>query len=261
MTRRREPDQPHPPARPGRRIPHALRVAAGLRRGGQVRAARSGAAVSAGGRAGGRRAGQGRHRRGADRSGPAGRGTAVPSGRAARLGHRARRTPRRAARVSRRAGRLPAPGVVAAAHRAAPPPRTADPALGRLDRGGTAGRGAGVRGGAAGALRGGLRSDPSDAEHGPRRGRRRGVGRPGAGGSVPRRAGDGGRRRGAARRGGDRGAAGRVDAVPARPLDVVVRILNNIRAWAAARPEQSAVALWAVELLLAAALASGAVAP
>ncbi|MGW4028098.1 transglutaminase-like domain-containing protein [Streptomyces sp. NPDC004838] len=37
---------------------------------------------------------------------------------------------------------------------------------------------------------------------------------------------------------------------PAAPLEVVVRILNNIRAWAAARPEQSAVALWAVELSL-----------
>ncbi|MER5769256.1 transglutaminase-like domain-containing protein [Streptomyces sp. NPDC001985] len=37
---------------------------------------------------------------------------------------------------------------------------------------------------------------------------------------------------------------------PASTLDVVVRILNNIRAWAAARPEQSAVALWAVELSL-----------
>ncbi|MFF0449413.1 tetratricopeptide repeat protein [Streptomyces sp. NPDC004609] len=37
---------------------------------------------------------------------------------------------------------------------------------------------------------------------------------------------------------------------PATPLEVVVRILNNIRAWAAARPEQSAVALWAVELSL-----------
>ncbi|MGW2045413.1 transglutaminase family protein [Streptomyces sp. NPDC001858] len=35
---------------------------------------------------------------------------------------------------------------------------------------------------------------------------------------------------------------------PADPLDVVVRILNNIRAWAAARPERSDVALWAVEL-------------
>ncbi|MEV7994457.1 transglutaminase-like domain-containing protein [Streptomyces sp. NPDC086077] len=38
--------------------------------------------------------------------------------------------------------------------------------------------------------------------------------------------------------------------VPADPLDVVVRILNNIRAWAAARPERSDVALWAVELSL-----------
>ncbi|WLQ36101.1 transglutaminase-like domain-containing protein [Streptomyces castrisilvae] len=37
---------------------------------------------------------------------------------------------------------------------------------------------------------------------------------------------------------------------PARPLEVVLRILNNIRAWAAARPEQMAVALWAVELSL-----------
>ncbi|GHH81413.1 hypothetical protein GCM10018793_38700 [Streptomyces sulfonofaciens] len=38
--------------------------------------------------------------------------------------------------------------------------------------------------------------------------------------------------------------------VPARPLDVLVRILNNIRAWAAARPEHSDVALWAVDLQL-----------
>ncbi|MGW3954379.1 transglutaminase family protein [Streptomyces sp. NPDC004752] len=38
--------------------------------------------------------------------------------------------------------------------------------------------------------------------------------------------------------------------VPAAPVDVVVRILNNIRAWAAARPERSDVALWAVELSL-----------
>lgn len=37
---------------------------------------------------------------------------------------------------------------------------------------------------------------------------------------------------------------------PAAPLDVVLRILNNIRAWAAARPERSDVALWAVELSL-----------
>ncbi|MET8946215.1 transglutaminase-like domain-containing protein [Streptomyces sp. NPDC004542] len=37
---------------------------------------------------------------------------------------------------------------------------------------------------------------------------------------------------------------------PADPLDVVVRILNNVRAWAAARPERSDVGLWAVELSL-----------
>ncbi|MFD3933356.1 transglutaminase-like domain-containing protein [Streptomyces sp. NPDC058614] len=37
---------------------------------------------------------------------------------------------------------------------------------------------------------------------------------------------------------------------PAEPLDVVMRILNNIRAWAAARPERSDVSLWAVELAL-----------
>ncbi|WKD32773.1 transglutaminase-like domain-containing protein [Streptomyces xanthophaeus] len=37
---------------------------------------------------------------------------------------------------------------------------------------------------------------------------------------------------------------------PARTLDIVQRILANIRAWAAARPEQSGVALWAVELSL-----------
>ncbi|MFJ3163695.1 transglutaminase family protein [Streptomyces kanasensis] len=37
---------------------------------------------------------------------------------------------------------------------------------------------------------------------------------------------------------------------PADPLDVVLRVLNNIRAWAAGRPERSDVALWAVELAL-----------
>lgn len=37
---------------------------------------------------------------------------------------------------------------------------------------------------------------------------------------------------------------------PAGPLDIVLRILNNIRAWAAARPEHSAVQLWALELSL-----------
>ncbi|TFI28523.1 MULTISPECIES: transglutaminase-like domain-containing protein [Streptomyces] len=37
---------------------------------------------------------------------------------------------------------------------------------------------------------------------------------------------------------------------PAEPLHVVVRILNNIRAWASTRPERGDVALWAVELSL-----------
>ncbi|MFI6353193.1 tetratricopeptide repeat protein [Streptomyces sp. NPDC050743] len=37
---------------------------------------------------------------------------------------------------------------------------------------------------------------------------------------------------------------------PATPLEVVQRILNNIRAWASARPERSDVAMWAVELAL-----------
>ncbi|MER6994210.1 transglutaminase-like domain-containing protein [Streptomyces sp. NPDC000410] len=38
--------------------------------------------------------------------------------------------------------------------------------------------------------------------------------------------------------------------VPATPLEIVLRILNNIRAWAAARPERTDVALWAVDLSL-----------
>ncbi|MEX0169239.1 transglutaminase family protein [Streptomyces sp. LMG1-1-1.1] len=37
---------------------------------------------------------------------------------------------------------------------------------------------------------------------------------------------------------------------PAEPGAIVLRILNNIRAWAASRPERSDVALWAVELSL-----------
>jgi regulator of sirC expression with transglutaminase-like and TPR domain len=37
---------------------------------------------------------------------------------------------------------------------------------------------------------------------------------------------------------------------PADPLEVVLRILNNVRAWAVARPERSDVALWAVDLSL-----------
>ncbi|MBL1088547.1 MULTISPECIES: transglutaminase-like domain-containing protein [Streptomyces] len=37
---------------------------------------------------------------------------------------------------------------------------------------------------------------------------------------------------------------------PADPLEIVLRVLNNIRAWAEARPEQSAVQLWALDLAL-----------
>lgn len=37
---------------------------------------------------------------------------------------------------------------------------------------------------------------------------------------------------------------------PADPLEIVLRVLNNIRAWAAARPERTDVSLWAVELSL-----------
>ncbi|MFE2425215.1 transglutaminase family protein [Streptomyces sp. NPDC059373] len=37
---------------------------------------------------------------------------------------------------------------------------------------------------------------------------------------------------------------------PADPLDIVLRILNNIRAWASARPEHLRVQLWAAELSL-----------
>ncbi|MGH3312464.1 MAG: transglutaminase-like domain-containing protein [Streptomyces sp.] len=37
---------------------------------------------------------------------------------------------------------------------------------------------------------------------------------------------------------------------PAGTLEIVLRILNNIRAWAAGRPEHSAVQLWALELSL-----------
>ncbi|MFJ5278011.1 transglutaminase-like domain-containing protein [Streptomyces parvulus] len=37
---------------------------------------------------------------------------------------------------------------------------------------------------------------------------------------------------------------------PAAPLEVVARVLNNVRAWAAGRPEESAVGLWAIDLAL-----------
>ncbi len=51
---------------------------------------------------------------------------------------------------------------------------------------------------------------------------------------------------------GATGAAGLTPSMlePAAPLDVVTRVLNNVRAWAAGRPEQSAVGLWAIELAL-----------
>ncbi|MEV7427251.1 MULTISPECIES: transglutaminase-like domain-containing protein [unclassified Streptomyces] len=45
-------------------------------------------------------------------------------------------------------------------------------------------------------------------------------------------------------------SAGGPAFTPAGPLDIVQRVLNNIRAWAAARPERTDVALWAVELAL-----------
>ncbi|MFJ4838734.1 transglutaminase-like domain-containing protein [Streptomyces sp. NPDC088746] len=43
---------------------------------------------------------------------------------------------------------------------------------------------------------------------------------------------------------------GAATPMAARPLETVLRILNNVRAWAAARPERTDVALWALELSL-----------
>jgi hypothetical protein len=37
---------------------------------------------------------------------------------------------------------------------------------------------------------------------------------------------------------------------PSGPLEIVLRILNNIRAWASPRPERSDVRLWALDLSL-----------
>ncbi|MGW1776481.1 transglutaminase-like domain-containing protein [Streptomyces sp. NPDC002104] len=45
-------------------------------------------------------------------------------------------------------------------------------------------------------------------------------------------------------------AAGPGPRTAARTMDIVLRILNNIRAWASSRPEQSGVALWALDLAL-----------
>lgn len=49
---------------------------------------------------------------------------------------------------------------------------------------------------------------------------------------------------------GNRGRVPRALLQPVGPLEVVLRILNNIRAWAAARPERSDVQLWALDLSL-----------
>lgn len=52
---------------------------------------------------------------------------------------------------------------------------------------------------------------------------------------------------------GATGGAAQVSAAslqPAGPLEIVLRVLNNIRAWAAVRPECSEVQLWALELSL-----------
>lgn len=52
---------------------------------------------------------------------------------------------------------------------------------------------------------------------------------------------------------GATGGHGQMSAAASRPAgarEIVLRILNNIRAWAAARPEQSGVRLWALELSL-----------
>ncbi|MGW7353335.1 transglutaminase-like domain-containing protein [Streptomyces sp. NPDC054784] len=49
---------------------------------------------------------------------------------------------------------------------------------------------------------------------------------------------------------GERRSVPRALLRPADPLETVLRVLNNIRAWAAARPEHSDVRLWALELAL-----------
>lgn len=49
---------------------------------------------------------------------------------------------------------------------------------------------------------------------------------------------------------GNRGRVSRALLQPAGPLEIVLRILNNIRAWAAARPERSDVQLWALDFSL-----------
>lgn len=49
---------------------------------------------------------------------------------------------------------------------------------------------------------------------------------------------------------GVRGPLSAATVQPAGPLEIVLRVLNNIRAWAANRPEQSGVQLWALDLSL-----------
>ncbi|WP_235980861.1 transglutaminase-like domain-containing protein [Streptomyces albidus (ex Kaewkla and Franco 2022)] len=49
---------------------------------------------------------------------------------------------------------------------------------------------------------------------------------------------------------GSRGQLSETVFQPAGPREIVLRILNNIRAWASARPEHSAVQLWALEMSL-----------
>src|SRR5690606_32777743 len=158
-------------------VPRTVRRGtAALRRGGPVGAAGPGHAVPAGGRGGGRHAGRGGPGRRADRAGPAGRAAPAPAGRPARVGARPARPAGRAVRLPRHAGRLPAPGVVAAARGAAAAARAADPAVGGVDGGGPARRGAGVRGGAARALRRRLRAGRGGRAAGARRPVRRGAG-------------------------------------------------------------------------------------
>ncbi|MFJ3498343.1 tetratricopeptide repeat protein [Streptomyces sp. NPDC086091] len=61
---------------------------------------------------------------------------------------------------------------------------------------------------------------------------------------------DGGRVLDGREAGASGGAVDESLLVPAEPLAVVGRVLNNIRSWAGARLERSDVALWAVELAL-----------
>ena len=143
---------------------HPLRGAApAVRRGGAGRAARSVAAVPAGGRRGrsarSTRPGIDAAQIELDRlagllpfrpGGPRAWATALAELLGARCGFHG--TPRR----------LPAAGVLAAARGAAAQARAADPAVGGVDGGRAAGGGAGVRGGAAGALRGRVRRPAQD---------------------------------------------------------------------------------------------------